>query len=220
MKELVPMDDYGVFVDVKDIARASSLIVAQMFGKRHDSVLRDIRNLDCSEKFNLHNFEEITYKDDRGRKQPAIAMTRDGFTFLVMGYRGKKAATFKEAYIERFNQMEKFIKTLVSARQDFPLLTEHIRLLHDEPKPYHFSNECDLINILVTGMKAKQFRKVHNIPKGQSIRPYLTEKQAFLLDALQKVDIGLLVAVPDYQQRKRHLEWYREIGRASCRERV
>ena len=220
MKELVPMDDYGVFVDVKDIARASSLIVAQMFGKRHDSVLRDIRNLDCSEKFNLHNFEEITYKDDRGRKQPAIAMTRDGFTFLVMGYRGKKAATFKEAYIERFNQMEKFIKTLVSARQDFPLLTEHIRLLHDEPKPYHFSNECDLINILVTGMKAKQFRKVHNIPKGQSIRPYLTEKQAFLLDALQKVDIGLLVAVPDYQQRKRHLEWYRdrllgtEIGRA------
>ncbi len=210
MKELVPMDDYGVFVDVKDIARASSLIVAQMFGKRHDSVLRDIRNLDCSEKFNLHNFEEITYKDDRGRKQPAIAMTRDGFTFLVMGYRGKKAATFKEAYIERFNQMEKFIKTLVSARQDFPLLTEHIRLLHDEPKPYHFSNECDLINILVTGMKAKQFRKVHNIPKGQSIRPYLTEKQAFLLDALQKVDIGLLVAVPDYQQRKRHLEWYRD----------
>ena len=24
-----------------------------------------------------------------------------------------------------------------------------------------------------------------------------------------KVDVGLLVAVPDYQQRKRHLEWYK-----------
>jgi hypothetical protein len=23
------------------------------------------------------------------------------------------------------------------------------------------------------------------------------------------VDVGLLVAVPDYQQRKRHLEWYK-----------
>ena len=127
-----------------------------------------------------------------------------------MGYRGKKAAAFKEAYIERFNQMERFIKTLTTARQDFPLLTEHIRLLHDEPKPYHFSNECDLINTLVTGMKAKQFRVAHDIPKGQSIRPYLTEQQIDLLETLQKVDIGLLVAVPDYQQRKRHLEWYRD----------
>ena len=210
MKELIPMDDYGVFADTKDKIWANSLIVAQTFEKRHDTVLRDIRNLDCSEKFNLHNFEEITYKDYRGRKQPAVAMTRDGFTFLVMGYRGKKAAAFKEAYIERFNQMEKFIKTLASARQDFPLLTEHIRLIHDDPKPYHFSNECDLINTLVTGMKSKQFRAAHNIQKGQSIRPYLTEQQIDLLETLQKVDIGLLVAVPDYQQRKRHLEWYRD----------
>ncbi len=210
MKELVPMDDYGIFADTKDTVWANSLIVAQTFGKRHDNVLADLRNLDCSEKFNLLNFQEITYRDDRGRKQPAVVMTRDGFTFLVMGYRGKKAAAFKEAYIERFNQMERFIKTLTTARQDFPLLTEHIRLLHDEPKPYHFSNECDLINTLVTGMKAKQFRVAHDIPKGQSIRPYLTEQQIDLLETLQKVDIGLLVAVPDYQQRKRHLEWYRD----------
>lgn len=210
MKELVPMDDYGIFADTKDTVWANSLIVAQTFGKRHDNVLADLRNLDCSEKFNLLNFQEITYRDDRGRKQPAVVMTRDGFTFLVMGYRGKKAAAFKEAYIERFNQMERFIKTLTTARQDFPLLTEHIRLLHNEPKPYHFSNECDLINTLVTGMKAKQFRVAHDIPKGQSIRPYLTEQQIDLLETLQKVDIGLLVAVPDYQQRKRHLEWYRD----------
>jgi hypothetical protein len=30
-----------------------------------------------------------------------------------------------------------------------------------------------------------------------------------MMEALQKVDIGLLVAVPDYDQRKRHLEWYK-----------
>ena len=210
MRELIPMDDYGIFADTHDTARANSLLVAQMFGKRHDAVLRDIRNLDCSEKFNLHNFEEITYRDDRGRKQPAVAMTRDGFTFLVMGYRGKKAAAYKEAYIERFNQMERFIKTLVSARQDFPLLTANIKLLHDNPCWYHFSNECDLINVLVTGMKAKAFREAHGIKKGQSIRPYLTEEQIGLLDALQKADIGLLIAIPDYYQRKRHLEWYRD----------
>lgn len=210
MKELVPMDDYGVFADTKDAVWANSLIVAQTFGKRHDNVLADIRNLDCSEKFNLLNFQEITYKDDRGRKQPAVAMTRDGFTFLVMGYRGKKAAAFKEAYIERFNQMESFIKTLVSARDEFPMLTQNIKLLHEHPKAHHFKNECDMLNQVALGMTAKQFRVINGIEKGHSIRPHLNEQQISLLDTLQKVDIGLLVAVPDYKQRKRHLEWYRD----------
>jgi phage regulator Rha-like protein len=36
----------------------------------------------------------------------AYTMTRDGFTFLAMGFTGKKAAGFKEAYIQAFNRME------------------------------------------------------------------------------------------------------------------
>ncbi|MGI5958980.1 MAG: Rha family transcriptional regulator [Massiliimalia sp.] len=208
MKQLIPMDDYGVFCDGHDTARANSLIVAQMFERRHDNVLRDIEGLDCSEEFNLLNFEEISYKDDRSRKQKAYAMTRDGFVFLVMGYRGKKAAKFKEAYIKRFNEMESFIQTLVTARKEFPLLTENIKLLHDNPKPYHFSNECDMLNRIVLGKTAKQFRKEHGLQDKISIRPYLTQEQIQWLDTLQKVDVGLLVAVPEYEQRKRHLEWY------------
>lgn len=33
-------------------------------------------------------------------------MTKDGFVFLIMGFTGKKAAAFKEAYIAEFNRME------------------------------------------------------------------------------------------------------------------
>ena len=47
MKQLIPMDDYGIFCDSKDTARANSLMVAKMFGKDHNKVLRDIRELDC-----------------------------------------------------------------------------------------------------------------------------------------------------------------------------
>ena len=77
-----------------------------------------------------------------------------------------------------------------------------------QPKPYHFSNECDMINKLVTGMTAKKFREAHNIPKGESIRPYLTDEQIALMEKLQKADVGLLIAFPNYEDRKRHLEWY------------
>ncbi|NCC16752.1 MAG: transcriptional regulator [Clostridia bacterium] len=210
MKELIPKDEYGIFADNHDTARVDSLYVAQAFDKRHDNVLKDIRELDCSHEFRLLNFEESSYKNAQGKKQPSYCMTRDGFVFLVMGYRGKKAAQFKELYIKRFNEMEKFIKTLVSARQEFPLLTANIKLLHDKPKPYHFSNECDMLNRIVTGMSAKQFKLANNLPKEtKSIRSYLTDEQVKMLDILQKVDVGLLVAVSEYEQRKRYLEWYK-----------
>lgn len=208
MKHLIPMDDYGVFADMKDTVRANSLIVAKMFEKRHDDVLKSIRNLDCSEDFRLRNFSESSYLNEQGKKQPCYDMTRDGFVFLVMGYRGKKAARFKEVYIRRFNEMESFIRTLVDARIQFPLLTDNIKLLHENPRPYHFSNECDMLNRLVLGMTAKQFRETNQLGDVKSIRPYLSPEQINMLDILQKVDIGLLVSVPDFEQRKRFLEWY------------
>lgn len=214
MKELIPKDRYGVFADTSDTARVDSQYVARFFEKEHFHVLRDILKITdtksgLSEQFTQSNFERTFYQDSTGRKLPCYMMTRDGFTMLAMGYSGKKAMRFKELYIRRFNEMEAFIKTLVSARQEFPLLTENIRLLHENPKPYHFSNECDMINRIVTGMSAKQFREAQGIEKGKSIRPYLSSEQVRMLETLQKVDVGLLLAVPDYAQRKRYLEWYK-----------
>ncbi|MEE1398680.1 Rha family transcriptional regulator [Ruminococcus sp.] len=177
--------------------------------------MRDIAKLTepksgLSEEFRKANFMPSSYKDSTGRKLNCYLLTRDGFTLLAMGYTGQKAMQFKELYIRRFNEMESFIRTLVSARQEFPLLTENIRLINDNPKPYHFSNECDMLNRIVLGMTAKQFRETHGIEKKTSIRHYLTQEQINMLEVLQKADIGLLLSVPDFQTRKRHLEWYAE----------
>lgn len=215
MKELIPKDDLGVFVDNHDTARVDSLFVAELFEKNHKEVLRDIRKITdplsgLSEEFRQRNFAPSSYRNQQNKKQPCYYLTRDGFTMLVMGYTGQKAMQFKELYIKRFNEMESMIKSLVMARQEFPLLTNNIKLLHESPKPYHFSNECDMLNRIVIGMTAKQFRIANGIDKGKSIRPYLSEKQIQMLEILQKVDVGLLVAFPEYEQRKRHLEWYKQ----------
>lgn len=210
MNELIARDELGVFADKNGIARVDSLFVAQFFGKSHDKVIRDIRNLDCSHEFNIANFGDITYTDSRGRKQTAVSMTRDGFVFLVMGYRGKKAAQFKEAYIRRFNEMAAKIETRLSQKREYPRLTANIALIHEPPKPHHFINECDMLNRLVTGMSAKAFWEKHGIEKGASIRPYLTPEQAKLMDELQSVDVGFLIAYPDFQTRKAALTAYRD----------
>lgn len=56
MKELIGKDEIGMFVDSHDVALVDSRYVARYFEKEHRSVLRDIRELDCSEEFRLHNF--------------------------------------------------------------------------------------------------------------------------------------------------------------------
>ena len=45
MKELIPMNEFGVFADIHDTPRVDSRFVAQFFEKRHDHVLRDVENL-------------------------------------------------------------------------------------------------------------------------------------------------------------------------------
>lgn len=84
----------------------TSLAVSHHFNKRHGHVLRDIQNLDCSAEFRERNFTLSSYTDGRGRQKPAYEITRDGFSFLCMGFTGAQAAAWKEKYIAAFNVME------------------------------------------------------------------------------------------------------------------
>lgn len=98
-----------VFVE-KNQAITTSLIVAEVFEKAHDKVLRDIRNLGCSDEFRLANFGESTYVNNQNKEMPMYHMNKKGFTLLAMGYTGKEAMKFKEAYIEQFEKMENELK--------------------------------------------------------------------------------------------------------------
>lgn len=86
----------------------SSLTLAEHFRKRHDDVLKAIRNLirGLPENFNARNFAAVEYLDPKGEKRPAFNLTRDGFTLLAMGFSGAKALAWKVRYIQAFNTME------------------------------------------------------------------------------------------------------------------
>jgi Rha family phage regulatory protein len=91
----------------------SSKIVAQILEKKHKNVLRDIRELGCSEEFGQANFEPVHKTINGvqiGTDVQEYLMTRDGFTLLTFGYTGERAARFKVAYINAFNTMEQELK--------------------------------------------------------------------------------------------------------------
>ena len=63
-----------MLVEIKKFGReeralCTSLDVAEMFGKAHDKVMRDIHDIGCIEEFNTANFGDITYTDSRGKTQ-------------------------------------------------------------------------------------------------------------------------------------------------------
>ena len=195
----------------RDEAFTDSIILAKGAGIEHRAVIQLITTyLDDVSEFGRVTFQMLPFETKGGvQKMKICRLNREQATFIISLMKNTKAVVaFKKELVKQFYQMEQYIKTLVSARNEFPLLTENIKLLHDEPKPYHFSNECDMINRLVIGMSAKQFRQANGIEKHGSIRPYLTAEQIKLLDTLQKADVGLLISVPDFEQRKQYLKDY------------
>jgi len=89
----------------------TSFKIAEAFGKQHKDVLKAIEALDCSEEYHERNFalmfKEVEIGNGAKRKSKYYQITKDGFYFLVMGFTGKKAAAWKEAFINAFNTMAK-----------------------------------------------------------------------------------------------------------------
>ena len=105
------MTDIEIYSDNQEI-KTNSKNIADVFGKSHRHVLRDIEKLDCSDKFRESNFGLSTYTSEQNKVLPCVEITKDGFTFLCMGYRGEKAAKFKEAYIAEFNKMANSLNSI------------------------------------------------------------------------------------------------------------
>lgn len=86
---------------------ASSRQIAESFGKEHKDVLEAIRTKTAENSALLEMFHLTEYTTSQNKKLPMYLMNRDGFSFLVMGFTGKKADEWKLKYIAAFNAMEK-----------------------------------------------------------------------------------------------------------------
>lgn len=110
LTNIIPASPMCDLVEIENgQAVTDSVKVAEVFGKQHYNVLRDIQEKilpNISKEFNALNFELVNYQDAKGEYRPKYRMTRDGFTMVAMGYTGPKAMNFKEQYIRAFNVYE------------------------------------------------------------------------------------------------------------------
>lgn len=79
----------------------SSLQIAEVTGKRHDAILRDIRKL-LEQGVAAHNFVVSEYTDKTGRTLPCYQLTKKGCLILASGYN----AVLREKIINRWEELE------------------------------------------------------------------------------------------------------------------
>lgn len=167
----------------EEVTVVTSLDVAETFGKEHKNVLRDIRELECSDDFRRLNFEQSEYMNGQNHKQPMYYMTRDGFTILVMGYTGDKAMKFKEAYIKQFNAMEKVLLGKIKEREKGiavrQALTKAIQQSNENERMHGhaYSTYTDVIYKSLFGKSAKQLREEFGITKKENLRDFFSEDE-------------------------------------------
>lgn len=107
MKDLVK-------IDAKEKLTLDSREVAELVGKRHDHLMRDIERY--SQYISKSNdpkvgavenfFIKSTYVDAKGQTRPNYRITKKGCEFIAHKLTGEKGTLFTAAYINRFHEME------------------------------------------------------------------------------------------------------------------
>lgn len=97
--------------------------VAEMMGKEHNMLMRDIRRY--SKQFTECNlaqgefFKESEYTDANNQTRPCYRITKKGCEFIAHKLTGTKGTEFTARYINRFHEMEDMIaEQQAQAQQD------------------------------------------------------------------------------------------------------
>lgn len=102
--------------------------VAEMTGKEHANLLRDIRGY--IEVLNSPNsnlradkfFIESTYKDKQNQERPCFLLTRKGCDMVANKMTGEKGIIFTATYVTEFEEMERTMKNQLDTSQLSPEL--------------------------------------------------------------------------------------------------
>ena len=207
--EVVGINNIEVMIDISLVQNTDELyfnasLMARQFDKKTDDFLR----LQSTKEY----VDEIIEDSQVGnsRLENLIRITHGGkyrgtwlHKELAYEFAGWLSPIFRRnlhKWVEqRLKDEHQSLQNRLTLKTDFLPLTNAIQSAHEDPKFYHFSNECDLINRLVTGMSAKQFKKIHGL---DNVRDGLTAAESQLMTKLQIQNTTLIEIGFSYDERK------------------
>lgn len=190
----------------------TSIEIADLVEKRHDVVKKSIERL--AERSVIVQPPMVD-----GIKSANGIVTK---LYLFSGEQGKRdsiivvaqlSPEFTACIVDRWQHLEKKELSKLEKKTkradtkiEYKPMTNAIALDHAEPKPYHFSNEADMINRIILGTTSSKFRKENDISEKEAIRDYMTVNQLDAFLSLQRANTVYIEDGFSYQERKVKLQ--------------
>ena len=144
--------------------------VAEMVGKRHDHLIRDIKGyievLEENPKLGTRNFfEESTYITNQNKIQPCYLLTKKGCDMVANKMTGSKGVMFTAMYVDAFHKMDEHIKQQVQISTPTSQL-EAIKMfvqIQEEQQAFNQRIENEVTGIRnIVGIETKNWRNDTN----------------------------------------------------------
>jgi hypothetical protein len=207
--EIVDVNHVEVTVDVSllpvsDEMHFNATAIAVQFGKKPNDWLKTDQAQEyisvISRRENIR-YENLVITKQGGKYQGTWLHNR-----LALSFARWCSVEFEyelDRWIEqRIEEEHQHQQSRLQLKTGFLPLTQAIESAHEDPQFYHFANECNLINRLVTGMDAKAFKQARGV---ENVRDALTAAESLLMDKLQTQNTALIELGFDYDERKRLL---------------
>ncbi len=207
--EIISVNNIEVMADVSLLHKTDELffnatLIAKQFGKLPADFLR----LNSTQEYITEIINDSGY--GKSHNDDLIRITQGGkyqgtwlHKELAYEFAGWLSPIFRRnlhKWVEqRLNDEHQRQQNRLELKTDFLPMTNAIQAAHEDPKFFHFTNECNLINILVTGMTAKKFKQIHGIG---NVRDGLTSAESQLMTKLQAQNTSLIELGFSFEDRK------------------
>lgn len=163
----------------------TSVEVAEMVGKPHNDLMKDIRRY--ASQFNEGNishvefFTENTYLDKKGQERPCYLVTKKGCEFIAHKLTGVKGTEFTAKYINRFHELEEHVQRPRTALEQIALLAQGALELEEkvdsvEQEVYSIKNDMPLFGAESDELSAHVKRKGVEMLGGKKSEAYKDNK--------------------------------------------
>lgn len=211
---------------VHEVRAMSSLEIAELTGKRHDNVLRDIKATHffseylrklkseyshCLGASNDLGVKEVTFRVRTNFKTYQAIELNYRFTMIVIsGY----SEQLRTQVIDRWLELEQENRALHlerdKAKSLYPdmnkvLEAEYINEKGHKPNHHLYSNNANMINRIVIKMSSKAYKAKHSLNKTFQIRDNFTKVELELVSKLERFNTVLVELGDSYLIRKAKL---------------
>lgn len=180
----------------------SSLKIAELFGRRHDSVLRAIRK-ELAGEISLRKLAESESTNSRGKTIPVYWLDERSALILMPFVGGRKSIEGQQKLVDAYlwyrdNYANPPRRDIIAAKRaaHHPMIGALIEMREEagkETDARHFQCENKLVNWVVTG----EFKAIDEAT--------LSNDQAELLRLVRERNAAFLLAGIDYPERKKRL---------------